>query len=225
MLKVNKLNRQFKSGDSIVKAVNEVSFEVKEGKFVSIIGRSGSGKSTLLTLLGALDKPNGGSVKVDDRDITKISGKELNEYRAKEIGFIFQGYNLVPNLNAIENVMLAMEFAKSPKKDRKPRAIDLLKQVGLSETEMMRKPGKLSGGQQQRVAIARSLANHPKLILADEPTGNLDSQTGKLIFDLLHSLAKSENTTIVAVTHDLEIAGKADEVYRLDDGKLRKGVK
>lgn len=224
MIKVNNLNKQFKSGDTIVKAVNEVSFSVNNGKFVSIIGRSGSGKSTLLTLLGALDKPNSGSVEVDGRDITKISGKELNEYRAKEIGFIFQGYNLVPNLNAIENVMLALEFAKAPVKSRKEKATELLKQVGISETEMLRKPGKLSGGQQQRVAIARSLANGPKLILADEPTGNLDSQTGKLIFDLLHELAKSQKTTIIAVTHDLEIAGKADEVYKLDDGKLKKGL-
>ncbi len=225
MLKVDKLSREFKSGDTVVKAVNDVSFSVGEGKFVSIIGRSGSGKSTLLTLLGALDKPNSGSIEVDGIDIAKISGKELNEYRAKKIGFIFQGYNLIPNLNAIENVMLAMEFGKYPTRSRKDRAKALLMQVGLNDTEMLRRPGKLSGGQQQRVAIARSLANNPKLILADEPTGNLDSQTGKVIFDLLHSLAKSEKTTIIAVTHDLEIAGKADEVYKLDDGKLKKGLK
>lgn len=225
MIKVSNLTKHFKSGDTIVKAVEKVSFKVPEGKFISIIGRSGSGKSTLLTLLGTLDKPSEGSVEVDGVDVTKMSGSALNDYRAKKIGFIFQGYNLVPNLNAIENVCLAMEFAGAPRSTYKNRAKELLTQVGLSEDEMHRKPGKLSGGQQQRVAIARSLANQPKLILADEPTGNLDSSTGKLIFDLLHSLAKSQNTTIIAVTHDLEIAGKADQVYKLDDGKLTQGKK
>jgi putative ABC transport system ATP-binding protein len=224
MLQVTNLKRSFKSGDTTVTAVNDISFTVPNGQFASIIGRSGSGKSTLLSLLGALDKPTSGSISVDGKDITKLHDHALIKYRCEKIGFIFQGYNLVPNLTAIENVMLPMEFAGLAKAKRLERATSLLKQVGFSDDQMDRKPGKLSGGQQQRVAIARALANKPKLILADEPTGNLDSTTGKMIFDLLHDLARSENTTIIAVTHDLEIAGKTDTTFRLDDGKLAKGL-
>ncbi|MDB5175185.1 MAG: transporter-like protein putative transport system ATP-binding protein [Candidatus Saccharibacteria bacterium] len=223
MLQVTNLKRSFKSGDTTVTAVNDISFTVPNGQFASIVGRSGSGKSTLLSLLGALDKPTSGSISVDGKDITKLHDHALIAYRCEKIGFIFQGYNLVPNLTAVENVMLPMEFAGLAKAQRLERALSLLKQVGFSDDQMDRKPGKLSGGQQQRVAIARALANKPKLILADEPTGNLDSTTGKMIFDLLHDLARSENTTIIAVTHDLEIAGKTDTTFRLDDGKLAKG--
>jgi putative ABC transport system ATP-binding protein len=220
MLQVKNLKKLFLSGDTEVTAVNDISFGVPEGEFASIIGRSGSGKSTLLSLLGALEKPSGGSIEVDGQDIAKLRDRALTSYRCRKIGFIFQGYNLVPNLTAIENVMLPMEFAKIPKKQRIARAKTLLAQVGLSSDEQQRKPGRLSGGQQQRVAIARALANKPKLILADEPTGNLDSQTGKMIFDLLHDLAKAEHTTILAVTHDLGIAGKTDRTFMLQDGKL-----
>ncbi|HEY4964619.1 MAG TPA: ABC transporter ATP-binding protein [Candidatus Saccharimonadales bacterium] len=220
MLKVDKLTRTFRSTGETVAAVDNVSFKVGDGKFASIIGRSGSGKSTLLSLLGGLDKPTSGSIKVDDVDIANMSDHDLITYRGKSIGFVFQNYNLVPNLTALENVILPMEFVGRPKAERLPRAKTLLAAVGLSEDEMKRKPGKLSGGQQQRVAIARALANNPKLILADEPTGNLDSQTGKMIFDLLHGLSISENTTIIAVTHDLEIVGKTELTFKLQDGKL-----
>jgi putative ABC transport system ATP-binding protein len=220
MLKAVDVKRTFKAGDMLVTAVNSVSFNVAEGKFVSFVGKSGSGKSTLLSLLGALDRPTSGTIEVDGQDITKLGDHSLIQYRCKKIGFVFQSYNLVPNLSAIENVMLPMEFAKIPKKERRERAKDLLEQVGLSDGKELRKPGRLSGGEQQRVAIARALANHPKLILADEPTGNLDSQTGKMIFDLLHSLAKSEKATIITVTHDMSIAGKTDRTFRLQDGKL-----
>lgn len=222
MLAVKDLKKTFKSGDTLVCAVDGVSFKVPEGQFASVIGKSGSGKSTLLSLLGALEKPSQGSIEVDDRDITKLHDRDLIGYRAKEIGFVFQSYNLVPNLTALENVMLPMEFAGVPKRQRHERAMALLTKVGLSQDQQQRKPGRLSGGQQQRVAIARALANHPKLILADEPTGNLDSQTGAMIFDLLHELAKTENTTIIAVTHDLSIAGKTDKTFHLQDGKLVK---
>jgi putative ABC transport system ATP-binding protein len=157
---------------------------------------------------------------VDDQDVANMNDHALIKYRCQKIGFVFQNYNLVPNLTAIENVILPMEFAGVSKSKRLQRATSLLAQVGLTENEMRRKPSRLSGGQQQRVAIARALANKPSLILADEPTGNLDSQTGKMIFDLLHGLAKSENTTIVAVTHDLSIAGKSDVTFRLRDGKI-----
>ena len=221
MLTVKNLKRSFKSGDTTVTAVDDISFTVPEGQFASIVGRSGSGKSTLLSLLGALDSASSGSIEVDGKNITKLRDHALIQYRCQKIGFVFQGYNLVPNLTALENVTLPMEFAKTPKKERLARAEKLLAQVGLTADQMSRKPGKLSGGQQQRVAIARALANKPKLILADEPTGNLDSATGKMIFELLHQLAKSEKTTIVTVTHDLAIAGQTDRVFKLDDGKLQ----
>lgn len=221
MLKVEKISKVFNSGDTKVNAVKDVTFTVPEGQFASIIGPSGSGKSTLLSILGALEKPTSGSIVVDDKDITKFHDHALIKYRGQKIGFIFQNYNLVPNLTAIENVMLPMEFAKVPKKQRLERAKQLLTQVGLADDQQQRKPSRLSGGQQQRVAIARALANKPKLILADEPTGNLDSQTGKMIFDLLHDLAKTEQTTILAVTHDLSIAGKTDKTFQLRDGELQ----
>jgi putative ABC transport system ATP-binding protein len=176
----------------------------------------------LLSQLGALDQPTSGKIEVNGVDITKLSGSKLTDYRCKAIGFVFQSYNLVPNLTAIENVTLPMEFARVPKAERIKRAKELLDQVGLDDSKQARKPSRLSGGEQQRVAIARALGNKPKLILADEPTGNLDSETGKKIFDLLHNLAKSQNTTIVVVTHDLSIAGKTDKTFKLQDGKLVK---
>ncbi len=222
MLKVKDIKKTFKSGDMVVAAVDGVSMQVDDGEFASIVGRSGSGKSTLLSLLGALDKPTSGEISVDSDDITKLHDHALIKYRCQRIGFVFQSYNLVPNLTALENVMLPMEFAGKSKKTREVRAAELLNQVGLSTDKQRRKPTRLSGGEQQRVAIARALANKPKLILADEPTGNLDSQTGEMIFDLLHSLAKSEKTTIIVVTHDLAIAGKTDKIFRLQDGKLVK---
>jgi putative ABC transport system ATP-binding protein len=223
MLQVSNISKRFSSGDTVVNAVKDVSLSIPEGKFASIIGKSGSGKSTLLSLLGALDSPSEGSIMVGDKDITKLRGSELIRYRCKTIGFVFQSYNLVPNLTALENVMLPMEFAGVSGTQRKARAVDLLNQVGLEDGKQLRKPGRLSGGEQQRVAIARALANYPSLILADEPTGNLDSQTGKVIFDLLHNLARTQNTTIVAVTHDLAVAGKTDVTFQLLDGQLTKG--
>ncbi len=218
MITVEKLNKEFKAAGTTVKAVNDVSFSVNDGEFASIIGRSGSGKSTLLSLLGGLDAPTSGSIVVGEKDVARMHDHALINYRCNKIGFVFQSYNLIPNLSALENVMLPMEFAGVPKTERKKRAEKLLAQVGLEADQMKRKPTRLSGGQQQRVSIARALANKPSLILADEPTGNLDSQTGEMIFDLLHSLAKSENTTIIAVTHDLEIAGKTDRTFNLQDG-------
>ena len=222
MLEVKNLLRTFGSDGSKVTAVNGISFKVEDNAFVSIIGKSGSGKSTLLSLLGALDKPTSGSIVVDGTDIAQLKDHSLIKYRCNKIGFVFQSYNLIPNLTALENVMLPMEFAKSSRFNRKKRATELLKEVGITEDKLLRKPGKLSGGEQQRVAIARALANSPKLILADEPTGNLDSENGKMIFDLLHKISKTENTTIIVVTHDLTIAGKTDRSFKLSDGKLIK---
>jgi putative ABC transport system ATP-binding protein len=221
MLKLTDVKKEFKQGDANVHAVNGVSFQVDDGEFVSIIGQSGSGKSTLLSLMGTLDKPTSGTIEVGDQEVTKLPGPALNRYRCQKIGFVFQAYNLIPNLTALENVMLPMEFAHKTKSQRTKRAKELLDQVGLGSEKQQRRPGKLSGGEQQRVAIARALSNKPTLILADEPTGNLDSETGKKIFNLLHDLSRSENTTIVVVTHDLSIAGKTDRAFRLQDGKLR----
>ena len=222
MLEIKNLVKKFQSGDATVTATSDISLSVPDGQFVSIIGRSGSGKSTLLSLLGALDKPTSGSIVVGGKDVTKLGDHQLIRYRGKSIGFVFQNYNLVPSLSALENVMLPMEFASIPKPERIERAKKLLQEVGLEPDQMDRKPGRLSGGQQQRVAIARALANKPQLILADEPTGNLDTTTGKMIFDLLHKLSRTENTTIIVVTHDLEIAGKTDKTFKLEDGRLVK---
>lgn len=220
MLKVTKLQKRFKSGDGLVTPVKDVTFTLDTGSFAAIIGKSGSGKSTLLALLGALDRPSEGSIEVDDVNIAKLSDKKLTAYRRADIGFVFQQYNLVPNLTALENVMLPMEFAGVPGAVRRERAGKLLDQVGLEGAKQSRRPARLSGGEQQRVAIARALANRPKLILADEPTGNLDTQTGERIFKLLHDLTRTENVTIVTVTHDLSIAGKTDKTFRLSDGVL-----
>ena len=220
MLKVSHLQKKFRSGDTDVVPVKDVTFTLETGSFAAIIGKSGSGKSTLLAMLGALDRPTSGSIEVDDVQITKLSDKKLTTYRRSDIGFVFQQYNLVPNLTALENVMLPMEFAGVSAPTRRERAAKLLNQVGLEGAKQSRRPTRLSGGEQQRVAIARALANKPKLILADEPTGNLDTQTGELIFELLHELTRAEDVTIVTVTHDLSIAGKTDKTFRLNDGVL-----
>jgi putative ABC transport system ATP-binding protein len=220
MLRAAHLTKEYQSGDSKVMALNDVSLEVEQGQFASIVGKSGSGKSTLLALLGALDKPTSGQIEVDGEDITKVPSRGLTRYRRSKIGFVFQSYNLVPNLTALENVMLPGELMGLSRSDRKARATELLDQVGLDGDKQQRRPGRLSGGEEQRVAIARALVNKPKVILADEPTGNLDSQTGKMIFDLLHSLAQTMNTTIVTVTHDMSIAGRTDVTFRLKDGRI-----
>jgi putative ABC transport system ATP-binding protein len=220
MLDVRNLNKSFQSGGSTVHAVVDVNFSVPTGQFASVVGPSGSGKSTLLSLLGALDKPTSGSIEVDGEVITEGSDRQLIRYRRNMIGFVFQGFNLVPNLDAIGNVMLPMEFAGVKRQQQIDRAKVLLEQVGLSGTKQTRRPGKLSGGEQQRVAIARALANRPRLILADEPTGNLDSKTGRAIVGLLHDLARSENTTIVIVTHDLALANQTDVRFEMEDGRL-----
>lgn len=219
-LKVTNLSKSFQTEGGTVHALSKVSFTVKTGEFASIIGKSGSGKSTLLALLGALDRPTSGTIQVDDQDITRLSGGKQTQYRAQKIGFVFQQYNLIPNLSALENVMLALEFGGMPARDRRRQAEKLLSDVGIETDQQHRRPGKLSGGQQQRVSIARALANKPAVILADEPTGNLDTATGKMIFDLLRKLSRSENTTIIAVTHDLDIAGKTDRTFKLQDGKI-----
>lgn len=219
-INVTNLTKTFHAPGGDVHALNNINFKVKTGDFVSIIGKSGSGKSTLLAQLGALDQPTSGEILVDNQDITKLSGHKQTVYRSQKIGFVFQQYNLIPNLTALENVMLGLEFGGLAASERKGRALELLETVGIDEDQARRRPGKLSGGQQQRVSIARALGNQPAFILADEPTGNLDSETGQAIFKLLHDLSRDQKTTIIVVTHDLEIAGKTDHTYQLKDGKL-----
>jgi putative ABC transport system ATP-binding protein len=220
VLETRQVTKSFGSGDRAVTAVNGVTMTVGDGEFVAIVGRSGSGKTTLMSLLGALEQPTGGMIFVDGEDITRLRPSELVHYRGRKIGFVFQSYNLVPNLTATENVMLPMEFIGVGKTERKVRAAELLEQVELTGDKQGRKPGRLSGGEQQRVAIARALANKPSIILADEPAGNLDSQTSMTIIELLRGLSRSEGTTVILVTHDSMMADQADRVLRLEDGRL-----
>jgi putative ABC transport system ATP-binding protein len=220
MITVTDLTKTFKSGETTVTAVNHLSFTVETGQFASIVGTSGSGKSTLLSLLGGLDRPDSGEVRVDDLVISAGSDRQLIKYRRDTIGFVFQNFSLIPNLDAAENVMLPMEFARVARDDQRARAIELLEGVGLKGAKLQRRPSRLSGGEQQRVAIARALANRPKLVLADEPTGNLDSKTGRAIVDMLRDLSKSNDTTVIVVTHDLNVAQRAAVSFRLEDGQL-----
>lgn len=220
MIIVKDLVKHFKSGSKVIKAVDGASFELGEGVLVSIIGKSGSGKTTLLNLLGALDRVDSGSITIDGMGITKLKSSQLDCFRRKTVGFIFQSYNLIPNLSASENVMLPMEFAGVPRRKRRERARKLLLNVGIDELRQRHRPPKLSGGEQQRVAIARALANQPAIILADEPTGNLDTETGREIVMLLKKVAKQENTTVIVATHDAEIARKSQKVFYLKDGRL-----
>ncbi len=219
MITVTDLTKTFSSAAEPVVAVDDVSFSIPDGTFASIIGRSGSGKSTLLALLGGLDQPTSGTITVGDHVISNESDRALIDYRRSKVGFVFQDFNLITNMSALENTMLPMEFAKVPKAERLARATELLNQVGLEGEKQHRRPSKLSGGEQQRVAIARSLANQPKIILADEPTGNLDSKTGKVIIDLLKSLI-TDGTTVIVVTHDRSLAETTDMVFELEDGHL-----
>jgi putative ABC transport system ATP-binding protein len=220
MLEAREVTKSFRSGDGTVTAVNDVTMTIADGEFIAIVGRSGSGKTTLMNMLGALEQPTSGMIFVDGQDITQLSPGELVHYRGRKIGFVFQSYNLVPNLTSTENVMLPMEFIGVGKSERRTRARQLLEQVELTGAKQQRKPGRMSGGEQQRVAIARALANKPSIILADEPAGNLDSQTSSTIIELLRGLSRSEGTTVIVVTHDATIAYQADRVLQLEDGRL-----
>ncbi|MBI2576078.1 ABC transporter ATP-binding protein [Candidatus Woesearchaeota archaeon] len=202
-----------------VPALQGISLKVGEGQFLALMGASGSGKSTAMNLVGCLDIPSRGNVFLQGRNIASLSESHLAQIRGKVIGFIFQQFNLIPTLSALENVGLPMLFQGHSRDEREKRALELLQRVGLEERAFHR-PSELSGGQQQRVAIARALANDPKVILADEPTGNLDSATGKQVIAMLKELHRKEHKTIVMVTHDKEIAKHADRIVRLQDGKI-----
>ncbi len=213
------LTKHFKSGPVVVKAVDGVSFRVPRGRIVALRGPSGCGKSTLLNLIGALDRPDSGRLDVDGVDVSRLRGGGEVAYRRRKVGFVFQQFNLMPELSAIENVTLPMEFVGATNSASQVRARELLGRVGLAQDRHRRHPAKLSGGEQQRVAIARALANDPPVVLADEPTANLDSKTGQLIVELLHSL-RTDNRTVIIATHDDAIAAKADLILEMRDGRL-----
>jgi putative ABC transport system ATP-binding protein len=219
ILKTEEMDKVFKMGGRTIRALSEVNLQVTKGDFIAIMGPSGSGKTTLLNMLGCLDKPTKGKVILDGADVTKVREKNLYKIRRHKIGFVFQTFNLLPYLNAIENVELPMEGTKKSKDERRTRARELLKLVGLSEREDHR-PHRLSAGEQQRVGIATALANNPAIVLADEPTGNLDSKTKYEIIRLLGKLNIDQGTTIVMVTHDSHMAAHAGRMLFLSDGKL-----
>ena len=210
LIKVNSVSKEYKMGNQTVKAANNLNFTINKGELVVILGPSGSGKSTLLNLLGGLDKPTSCEIIIDYENISALSDKELTRYRAKEIGFIFQFYNLIPNLTACENIEILNDIV-----DKNINGKDILSQVGLSQ-HVNKFPSELSGGEQQRVSIARAIAKKPKMLLCDEPTGALDSHTGKIIIELLVNLCESENTTVIIVTHNNEFAKVANNLKNID---------
>ncbi len=212
----------YSMGEVEVNALQGVDVHITKGEFVAIVGSSGSGKSTMMNLVGCLDLPTRGVIFLDGKDIAKLSESTLAQIRGQKIGFIFQQFNLIPNLTALENVMLPLEFQDTPAGEARKKAIALLEIVGLSD-RMHHLPSQLSGGQQQRVAIARALSNDPEVILADEPTGNLDTSSGTEVMALLERLWKREGKTIIMVTHDMNLAEHAERRIRLKDGKIVKG--
>jgi len=218
VLRVRNLIKTYMQGKIPVHALNDVSFDVERGEFMSIVGPSGSGKSTLLSMIGLLDKPTSGSVFIDDKEITKAKESEVPKLRREKIGFVFQHFNLIPTLTAFENVDIAMRFARKPKNERKKMAVELLTQMGLAD-RMKHKPSELSGGEQQRTAIARALSNHPAIILADEPTGEVDTKTRDMIVNLLRKLSE-EGHTILVVTHDTAVAQQTGRIITMRDGMI-----
>lgn len=218
VIRLDSITRYFKVGTEIVKALRGVSLSIKRNEYVALMGPSGSGKSTLMNLLGCLDTPSSGSYWLNNKDVSKLQDNELAEIRNKEIGFVFQTFNLLPRLNALDNVALPMIYAGFTKEQRVERAMQVLEQVNLSD-RVKHKPNELSGGQRQRVAIARAMVNNPSIILADEPTGNLDSVTSVDIMGLIEQIHKAGNT-IILVTHEEDIARHAHRIVRLYDGLI-----
>ncbi len=218
LLRIQNVNKIFRLDGLEVKALDNVSLEIKKGEFVSIMGPSGCGKSTLMYLLGCLDKPTSGKIILEDKDVSSLSEIELAKIRNQKIGFVFQMFNLLPRTSALTNVELPLVYSNLNSEIRHQKAKEALERVGLGD-RISHFPNQLSGGQQQRIAIARALINHPSLILADEPTGNIDSKAGKEIMDLLKNLNKQGNT-IILVTHDIETANYAQRIISMRDGRI-----
>jgi putative ABC transport system ATP-binding protein len=212
------LTKHYKRGAEVIRALDGVTLTIEKGEFVAVVGRSGSGKTTMLDLVGLLLTPTSGSLLIDDVDTSKLGDRQRAQMRARRVGFVFQEYNLLPGLNVLENVMMPLRYVKNGK-DGKTRALGLLERVGLSD-RIRHRPTELSGGQAQRVAIARSMINQPTLILLDEPTGAVDTETAQQLVDLLKRLNQEDQVTIVIVTHDLDIAAQASRQIRLKDGKV-----
>lgn len=220
LIKMEAIKKSFNIGkENELEILHGINFNVNEGEFVSVVGQSGSGKSTLMNIIGLLDRQTSGYYELNKVDISKLKDSELSSYRSKKIGFVFQNFNLIPRSNALKNVELPMTYAGLPKKERTERAEKLLEIVDMKD-RMNHLPNELSGGQKQRVAIARSMANNPDIILADEPTGALDSKTGRTVMDLFHKLNEVEKRTIIIITHNLELAKEATRIYKMNDGNL-----
>ncbi len=223
VIRTRALEKTLPLGKTSVHALRGVDLDIYAGEIVGIVGPSGSGKSTLLGLIGGLDTPTGGSIEIDGIDITRMNEDQLTEIRNEKIGFIFQFFNLIPTLTALENVALPIQFARKPQFKPDKRARELLSAFGLKD-RLRHRPSELSGGQQQRVAIARALANNPPLLLADEPTGNLDTESGAMVMETLEQIRSESGTTVVIVTHDPKLASRADRIITLVDGHIVNGA-
>ena len=220
LVEIQDISKIYNPGENEVRALDHISLTIQNGEFVAIIGQSGSGKSTLMNMIGCLDVPTEGTYILNGQNVSKLSDNELSDIRNQEIGFIFQGFNLIANLTAQENVELPLIYRGVPKKERHELSVAALKKVGLAH-RMDHRPSEMSGGQQQRVAIARAIAQAPPVILADEPTGNLDSASSMEILDILKQL-HAENRTVILITHDNDIAKQAKRVIRIKDGKIER---
>jgi putative ABC transport system ATP-binding protein len=222
---VENLSKSYSKGKNEIRALDGVSFSIAPGEFVSIVGRSGSGKSTLLNLIGGLDRPSQGRIIFSGTGLETMTRKQLSSHRKHSVGMVFQSFNLIPSRNAWENITLALAFGGMPRRKRFATSVDLLSQVALGD-RIYHKPSELSGGESQRVAIARAMANDPDLLLADEPTGNLDSQTAAQILGIIDRLNRQQGKTVIMVTHDIETAMHySDRIIRLKDGKIEKVIK
>ncbi|GAC1476278.1 MAG: ABC transporter ATP-binding protein [Candidatus Dormibacteraceae bacterium] len=213
------LTKHYKQGADVIRALDGVTVDITKGEFVAVVGRSGSGKTTMLDLMGLLLRPTSGSLFIDDVDTSKLGDRQLAKMRAQRIGFVFQEYNLLPGLNVLENVMLPLRYVNDGRKSGRARALELISRVGLSD-RIRHRSTELSGGQAQRVAIARSMVNNPSLILLDEPTGAVDTETAQQLVDLLKQLNQEDQVSIVIITHDLDVAAHASRQIRLKDGKV-----
>jgi putative ABC transport system ATP-binding protein len=220
LLRLEQIGKRYHQGEVVVEALRDVNLTVQEGEFAALVGPSGSGKTTLLNIIGGLDSPSHGSVHLNETDITRLSEARLSDFRLFQLGFIFQAYNLVPVLSALENVELVMVMQGRPLHERRERAEHYLELVGLTAMRH-RRPSALSGGQQQRVAVARALAAGPRLVLADEPTANLDSENATALLDIMHRLSHEEKTTFIFSTHDPRVMERAERIITLRDGQVQ----